>query len=850
MKKYLPGLLALSLMLLACQQKLEIPVNHKKSGAAKAMEEWAMHRSYPDGRIKMSKLARAFEAQQQALETRDNDPEWEALGPKNIGGRTLCVAFHPTDPNIQYIGSASGGLWKTTTAGVGVQAWERISLGYPVLGVSSIAINQDNPDEMYIGTGEVYNYTIAMPGIANRLTRGSYGMGVLKTTDGGQSWEKTIDWSYSDMKGVWDIIINPENTNSVLVASTEGIYRTYDAGNNWDLVHDFPMGVDLEMHPEDTSKIFVSHGGYLSPQAGIFFSEDGGSTFNPVAGLPNDFTGKSLISISPSNPDIIYISIADALEGRGLYRSNNGGLSWAVVNTANVPTYQGWFSHDVAIKPDDPENVLWAGVEAYQSTDGGQSLVKKTVWHAWYFGQVPVGGPEGPGEYAHADIHAVYYAPFDNNTIYMATDGGIFVSEDNGNNWEGRNGGYQTQQFYSRFSSAASDSSIAMGGMQDNATAIYIGDDAWVRVIGGDGMCTAIHPENPDILIGSYQRLNLRRSEDGGESFFNITPGTGGKNFNSPFILDPQNPETIYAGAQRLHRSDDGGFTWAPTSDEWVDENIGNPILTIGVSDADPSNIMVGTSALAGGAPGLYRSADSGQSWEPMQGLPDRIPMEVIYHPGSTDTAYVVFSGFGSQHLYRTEDGGSSWAPLGTGLPDIPANSIVVDPLLPTDLYVATDLGVYASFDSGENWEPYSTNVAAAVMAMHLSISPTNRKLRVATHGLGVYETSLRDPNVISSAEDKGTVAEDLKISIYPNPVETIANFEYTLPERAGVRLQLLDVAGRPLELLVQGRRNAGQHSVQVDCSDLPGGIYYYSLSGKYSRSGGTFRTVRKVVKQ
>jgi len=853
MKKTILGLVCLSLALFACQQNPEIPVNYKKSGAAKAMEEWAMLRSYPDGRIKMSKLAKAFEAQQQILETRGNAPEWAALGPKNIGGRTLCVAFHPTDSDIQYVGSASGGLWKTTTAGIGVEAWERVPLGFPVLGVSSIAINPNNPEEMYIGTGEVYNYTIAMPGIADRLTRGSYGMGVLKTTDGGSSWEKTIDWSYSDMKGGWDIVINPDNTNTVFVASTEGVYRTHNSGNSWELVHDFPMGVDLEMHPEDTSKIFVSHGGYQSPQAGIFLSEDGGTTFNPVPGLPNDYTGKSLISISPSNPDILYISIADALEGRGLYRSNDGGSSWTVVNTANVPTYQGWFSHDVAIKPDDPENVLWAGVEAYKSTDGGQSLAQKTVWFAWYFGQVPVGGPEGPGNYAHADIHAIYYAPFDNNTIYMATDGGIFVSEDNGENWQGRNGGYQTQQFYARFSSAASDSLVAMGGLQDNGSAIYVGDDAWVRVIGGDGMCTAIHPENPDILIGSSQYLNLRRSDNGGDSFYNVTPPEAAdevRNFNGPFVMEPDNPETIYAGAQRLYRSDNGGLNWAPTSAGPVDADFANPILTIGISDVDPSNIMVGTSALQGGAPGLFRSSDNGQNWEQMAGLPDRIPMEVVYHPGSSDTAYVVFSGFGTPHLYRTIDGGSSWSPLGTGLPDIPTNSIVVDPIMTTDLYVATDLGVYASFDKGENWEPYSNSVAAAMMAMHLSISPLNRKLRVATHGLGVYETDLRDPNVVSNVESAASIANDLKISTYPNPVEANLTINYTLPESAEVSIQLMDATGRSLRVLGRSKQGAGIHQLQADLSGLPGGVYYYSLTGKWRSSGDTFRTVQRVVKQ
>jgi photosystem II stability/assembly factor-like uncharacterized protein len=855
MKKTLSVLIALMVLCLSCERNPQIPIKHKKSGAAKAMEEWAMARSYPEGRIKMSKLAKAYDAQKQRLETRNNAAEWESLGPKNIGGRTLCVAFHPTNPDIQYIGSASGGLWKTTSAGIGVNAWERIDLGHPVLGVSSIVINPQNPEEMYIGTGEVYNYTVSMPGIANRLTRGSYGMGILKTTDGGQNWEKTLDWSYTDLRGVWDLVINPVNTNTVLAATTEGIYRTQDAGSTWSLVHDFPMGIDLEMHPQDTNKIFASHGGYLSPQAGIFVSENGGSSFTLIDELPNDYTGKSLISISESNPDIIYISMAEALEGRGLFRSTDGGLSWEVVNLANIPTYQGWFAHDVAIKPDDPEHILWAGVETYKSVDGGFLFTKKTVWSAWYFGQVPVGGPEGPPEYAHADIHAIYYAPFDNNTVYLATDGGIFVSQDNGESWEGRNGGYQTQQFYSRFSSSASDSLLAMGGLQDNATAIYTGEDAWVRVIGGDGMCTAIHPIIPSRLYGSAQNLNMRRSDSGGDGFYNVTPpGVSSelRNFNGPFIMSPQNPEVMYAGAQRLHKTEDGGYNWQETSVDLVDQQFGNPILTIGLSEADPLKIMVGTSALAGGAPGLFLSNDGGLSWNKMQGLPDRIPMEVVFHPGSADTAYVVFSGFDTHHLYRTEDGGNSWSPLGSGLPDIPANSVIVDPLLPTDIYVATDLGVYNSFDGGQTFELYSGGIAGAVMSMHLSISPTNRKLRLATHGMGVYQTDLRDPDSTISSTGEAAVAVGDKIVLknYPNPVISQSTFEFTLPQAASIQIELYDLSMRRVQVLETGNFPAGTHEFSASLKDLPAGSYYYAVRGNWDHNGQAFRHTEKLLKQ
>ncbi|MBK8706833.1 MAG: hypothetical protein IPN33_26825 [Saprospiraceae bacterium] len=230
----------------------------RQSGAGLAMEQWGLARSWPDGRIYARHLSVALAQRNLELDFRTDDPQWEALGPKNIGGRSISLAFHPLDSNIIYVGTASGGLWRTTTAGIGVNAWERISTGYPVLGVGAIAINPNDPDEMYIGTGEVYNYTAAAPNVYNRLTRGSYGIGILKTTDGGATWTKSLDWSLDELTGVWDLVINPQHPSTVWAATTRGLYRSYDAGQNWEIAHDLEMAMDIEMHPQDTTKIWVS----------------------------------------------------------------------------------------------------------------------------------------------------------------------------------------------------------------------------------------------------------------------------------------------------------------------------------------------------------------------------------------------------------------------------------------------------------------------------------------------------------------------------------------------------------------------------------------------------------------
>ncbi|MCB0549471.1 MAG: hypothetical protein KDD19_17990 [Phaeodactylibacter sp.] len=841
--------LLLCISVLSCQQKGQgIQEEPKKGGAALAMEAWALHRSYPDGKVWQRNLAQAYEQQQLAVSFRGSGPDWEALGPKNFGGRTLCLAFHPQDPNILYAGSAGGGLWKSTTAGVGTQAWERVPLGHPVIGVSSIAIDPSDPDVMYIGTGEVYNYDIATPAVYDRLTRGSYGSGLLKTTDGGLSWEKSIDWSYEEMKGIWDVVINPENPQTVFAATTEGLYRSYNAGADWELAHDFPMGIDIELHPLDTNILFVSHGGHNSPGAGVFRSLDGGDSFSLMDGLPDNYTGRSLISVSLSDPDVLYASVANSQSGIGLFRSDDGGDSWQLANSSDVASYQGWYSHDVAIKPDNPQTVIWTGIEAYKSTNGGNSILRKSSWSAWDFGQTPVGGPEGPPNYVHADIHAAYYSPHDDNAVFLATDGGIFYSGDNGETWEGRNGGYQTQQFYANFACSPTNPNLAMGGLQDNASAIYVGEDSWVRVIGGDGMGAAINPLDNDILYGSWQRLNLLRSGNGGQNFSYITPPTAqneARNFNSPFVLEPQNPNVIYVGAQRLHRSFNEGGGWLGTSSGWVDPVFGNPILTIAVSPYDNDIIFVGTSPLLGPSSKVYRSINSGQSWQAMDGLPDRVPMDIVFHPEDENTLFVAFSGFGAPHLFKTEDGGESWSASDDGLPDLPTNAIAIDPEQPSDMYVGNDLGVYASFDAGQSWEPYSTGVAEAVMVYDLAISHSARKLRAATHGLGVYQTDLRE--IVSTGEQvrSGRILQQN----YPNPVKDQAVFPFELPEAAQLKVQLLNSDGRLIRTLGEGRFAAGKHQMEANLGPLPAGAYAYVLEGRFQGSRQAIREVKTFVK-
>jgi photosystem II stability/assembly factor-like uncharacterized protein len=740
----------------ACMRR---PLEQEKttqSGSFQSIGEWFETRSFPDKRIVLKSYTKAFESEQSATRNQNNQPNWTSLGPDNIGGRTLCLAFHPGNDSIIYAGSASGGLWKTTTAGVGAAAWTRIPTGFPVLGVGAIAINPNDPEEMYIGTGEVYDYQNSGTGFTERTNRGTYGIGILKTSDGGLNWEKSLDWSYNELRGIQEIVINPLNTETVFAATTEGLYRSWDAGNSWQEVSGFRMAVDIELHPVDTAILYVTFGSYESAESGIYRSTDGGTTFSELTfGLPASYTGKSLMAISPSNPSILYASIADAFQSKGLYKSFDGGDHWTLVNDFNVAQYQGWYSHDVAIDPTNSNRILNGGIDIFQSSNGGTTLEEVTKWYEWYLGEVPAGTPEGPPNYVHADIHAIYFHPSSPQKVYVASDGGIFFSADGGHTYQGRNGGYQTQQFYANFSNSATDPNFAVGGMQDNASVLYKGNPSWYRIIGGDGMCTAMHPTNDSILFASTQNMGIRRSGNRGTYFTFSSPTqnfTDNSGFNAPFELSTVNPNIMYAGGQRLYKSSNNGVTWQNASGDMVDG--GNPIVNIVISPFNPNKVLFSTFPRFTETAKVFLSTNAGLTRTQVTGLPNRIVMDITFNPADSNIVYAALSGYGTAHVYKSINGGSSWYAAGDGLPDVPVNSILIDPEFPDHIYVSNDISVYISKDGGITWENYGAGLTDAVLGMHLSLSPANNKIRLATHGNGVYEGNLFNPNLTFIAPD------------------------------------------------------------------------------------------------
>ena len=811
------------------------------SGAGEALDMWSFERSYPNDNIPVSKYAAAFA--QQKTRTSSVPGEWESLGPENIGGRILCLAFHPTDPDIIFAGSASGGLWKTTSRGVGRFAWEPVTTGFPVLGVGAIAIDQNDPDVMYIGTGETYGVSIAEPGLINRLTRGTYGIGILKTTDGGTNWTQVLPFDADDIKGVQDIEISNQNSNEIFAATTDGVYRSLDAGASWTLVFSQPNCIDVEVDPNNGDVLYVSQGNFnfnLDPNlSGIFKSTNKGNSFTELldAGLITAWSGNAKLAIDPANSNTIYASIqvgwfnTGATTPAGIFRSTNGGTNWSNINNQNIAFWQGWYSHDIAINPNNTSEIINVGLDAWKSTNTGTTFVQKSFWQNWDFGLISVDQPEGGPDYIHADIHAVYYHPLVNDVVFYATDGGVFSSDDGGETFVTHNGGLQTTQFYANMGSSATNPAFCIGGTQDNASYVWRGDPSWWRVIGGDGMSASVRQDDDNIVFGSAQGLNLFKSTDNGNTFLNRAPNLVANDytaFSAPYEIAPTDNDIMYAGGTWLYKSTDSAENWSAISNQAVDGS--NVILKIAVSHQNPNFLYVTTAPdpFSGTLqPKVFRSTNGGQTFSVMTGLPNRICKDIEFDPTDDSIAYSVFSGFGTSHVYQTTDGGGSWNAIDNGLADVPTNSILIDPLNTDNIYLGNDLGVFFSEDFGVSWEPFNELLPEATIAMDLDISPVARKIRVATHGHGIYQRNfVNDPLSVSDQE-----LAISSMTLHPNPVRETLFIDIQSNTASQVSISIYDILGRKIETLQTDNLQAGQNHITWEPT-VGSGLYFVRLEG------------------
>jgi len=822
------------------------------SGAFDALSFWAMARSYPNDDIPSISNYSAFERAKlnklYKTEKIQTTNQWQTIGPHNKGGRTNAIAFNPLNPNTMYLGSASGGLWRSYTGGVGVDGWHYVATGFPVLGVSTIAIEPNDSNTIYIGTGEVYNYDAAGTGAAYRNTRGTYGIGILKTTDGGTTWTKSLDWSYQQQRGIWAVKINPLNPNTVWAATTEGTYRSYDAGATWTQVHNVIMAMDLIINPVDTNIVITGNGNFASPGFGVYRTSDGGGSWTHItSGLPTYFEGKIQLDIYKANPNIVYASIGHGFLVGGsnaswLCKSTDSGISWTVMTTQDYSKWQGWYSHDVAIDQSNPDNLIVIGIEVYKSIDGGSTIIQKSSGGVVTGTTPPIGGQEGGPTYVHSDVHDVKQHPTDFNTYYFATDGGFFRTTDFGETFSSHNGRYQTTQFYNGTSSSQTDSLKTMGGFQDNSTDIYSGDLAWFRApVGGDGSWTAIDAANDNFMLASSQYLNMSRSTNGGNNFSNVSPpGSNITVFIAPFKMFINNGNIVYAGRDKIYKSTAGGGNWTTTNNGNVLD--GNPALAMDISYQTSDKVYVGTAPFQTRS-GLFRTIDGGTNWDNITGtLPDRFPADIAVDPNNDDIVYVTLYGFGSGHVFKSTNSGDTWTDISDNLPDVPAPAVIVDMNNSNHVYIGTDIGVFVSTDGGGSWQDFNDGLPDAVQAMDLNITYANNVIRVMTHGNGGYERKLLSQIPVGLEQDPLVVSDFKLEQNYPNPFNPSTTISWQLPKDAFVSLKVFDVLGNEVATLVNEEKSADSYQTEFDASFLTSGTYFYRLVA------GNFVQTKKMI--
>lgn len=658
---------------------------------------------------------------------------WAFRGPANVGGRTRSLVIDPVDPSILIAGSVGGGLWRSTTAGA---HWSRVNDFLPNLAICSLAIDPRNHLVLYAGTGEGFFNADAIDGA-----------GIFKSTDGGLTWPvlpATSGWD-----SVNRIAISPSNSNVLLAAVRYGgIERSTDGGAHWTLAVSVQGSFDVAFAPNDGTKAVADLLDYDFVAEDWFheaaYSTDGGASWSPAAPPFDHFYGfdsRLEIAYAPSNANLVYLS--SGLDGT-LYRSSDGGHSYSR-RTLSGTTGASWYNNTLWVDPTNSQTVIAGGNHLFRSADGGATLTQ--ISDGYLLTQDP-----------HPDQHCIVADPrFDgaaNRTVYICNDGGVFRTSDiygaaPSVGWTSLNLGYETTQYYS----AAGDgpAGLVMGGLQDNGN-LRLAAPATNALLtfGGDGGYVAVDSTNPQYVYGEYINLSqVFRSADSGQTIQAFLDGSlpesGQGNFVAPFILDPNGPGRMLAGAYSLWRSNDVR-TGNPPTWQAIRGAASTQVSAIAVAPGNSNVVWVGyndgtiwKSTNATAASPTWQAVDDNGIHDP---LPNRMTLRILIDRRNSDWVYVAFGGFAAGNLQRTLDGGATWATLtGSGaatLPAAPIHGIAQHPTQPSWLYVGTEVGIFSSSDGGGTWATTDQGPANTVVD-ELTFLNSSATLVAATHGRGIW---------------------------------------------------------------------------------------------------------------
>lgn len=766
------------------------------------------------GRLQDSPAAASGSPQQKAHGT-----DWEWLGPDNVAGRMRTLAFDPRDPGRLVAGGVSGGIWGSDDGG---ESWQLLSDDAANTNIGALVIDPVEPDTIYAGTGELYRNT-------ERPYSAMWGQGILRSRDGGASFQQLLATANDDFRYVSDLVVSHHDHRRLYAATNSGVWRSDDRGNRWQRLlrpaddadrATYEGCTDLLLLPDDGHDVLLAScasrstgdrywlpNSVLPPAcagpcpAAVFRNPDAAGSGAWTTVLSEPGMGRTQMDFARSAPNVLYAASASIVPGfdrtgdgqgdydnglHAVFRSNDGGLTWHATLRNDDPdalsTYlfsyadgfqapecgfgerfvygAGWYNMAIAVDPTNAERLWVAGMEHYRSDDGGQSFGKASYW--WYDGFDPRG--------VHADQHLLRFHPqydgIGNRQLYSANDGGLAVTDDatapttrgataacvpagSAVTWRPLVAGMGTLQFYT--GAVAADGSLWLGGSQDNGTQLNRAGSAtnqWEHVFGGDGAFAAVDPRTADRLYVSAQYISLHRSDDGGANF---TPATAGISdtpiFVMPYALDTAAPDRLWAGATRIWRTDNRGASWQPVSDT-PGFTFDDRISAIAVAPTNSNRVLAGTrkairynhSALSAAGTTHWSEVAPRKGWVSSLG----------FDPVDDDIAYATYSSFGGDHVWRSADGGVSWTPIdGSGaarLPDLPVHTLAIDPTDRQRLYVGTDMGVFVTNDGGAHWAVENAGFPNVIVeALRVAPGPdgVTPHLYAFTYGRGAWRVPL-----------------------------------------------------------------------------------------------------------
>lgn len=748
----------------------------------------------PDRRIM---AIRAMEQQYQINRPFIDPTNWTEIGPAPIpngqtegvstavSGRVTTIAIHPTNPNIVYVGTAQGGVYRTLNGGA---SWTAIFDSALSLAIGAIAIAPSNPTTVYVGTGE-----------PNGSCDSFFGVGIYRINNADTSpilnGPFTSDGANDVFTGrtVSKIVVHPTNPDIIFAATASGIgglgceafgggtvpplpgrglFRSTNAtttctftkmttatGTNV-VVGNFSHP-DIVMDPDNPSRVVVTVNGPSAPTGGgtgggVFVSTDAlaaNPTFTRTLTLNNIRSNLTLHSAAGT----VTVYEADGISSGNLRKSTDGGATWGSILSAATGFCGGqcFYNIALAVAPDNANTVLIGG----NVTGASSRLIARSTNGGTNFTNVANG--------VHADNHVAVFAPSDANIAWMGTDGGVYKSTNGGTSWTSQNiTGFAATQFMS-VDLHPSDPRFSIGGTQDNGTNFLQPNDTWTRADFGDGGYAVVDQNaanttsvtmyhtyfNQTNAMGYARVTNVANAVDNGWTFFGcgfsgstangMTCAATAIQFYAPMTRGPGNPNTLYFGSDVLYRSTNSGTTVTKVSQEPIVS--GQSITAIGIA---PTNDNVRIVGLKNGT--IWRTTTGSSTLTNVTdaGMPARFVGRAVIDPNNPDIAYVSFTGFAvtaGQHVWKTtnlSNATPTWTAAGSGIPDVPVNAMAIDPANPTNIYAGTDIGVYRSTDSGATWLPFGLGLPR-VAVFDMKIQQANRILRIATHGRGLWEIQL-----------------------------------------------------------------------------------------------------------